>query len=136
MGLDNKGCHHIRCEPKCDNQSMESLPDDCNSHPMPCWRSTTSNHANTEHIYCGAGQASSLCECDYSTLRNELRNAVGVNISTQTVHNSLRQSCLRSRRECIRIPLTRHHEHVRLNCTQDHVNWTDNNWDHVLFTDE
>ena len=39
-----------------------------------------------------------------TTLRNELRNAVGVNISTQTVHNSLQQSGLRSRRECIRIP--------------------------------
>ena len=41
-----------------------------------------------------------------STLRNELRNAVGVNISTQKVHNSLQRSGLRSRRECIRIPLT------------------------------
>ena len=71
-----------------------------------------------------------------TTLRNELRNAVGVNISTQKVHNSLQRSGLRSRRECIRIPLTRLHKQVRLNWTRDHVNWTDNDWDPVLFTDE
>ena len=39
-----------------------------------------------------------------TTLRNEFRNVVGVNISTQTVRNRLRQSGLRSRRACIRIP--------------------------------
>ena len=71
-----------------------------------------------------------------ATLRNELGNAVGVNISTQTVHNSLRQSGNRSRRECIRIPLTRLHKQARLKRAQYHVNWTDNDWDHVLFTDE
>ena len=71
-----------------------------------------------------------------TNLRNELRNAVGVNISTQTVHNSLRQGGLRSRRECIRIPLTILHKQARLNWAQYHVNWTDNDWDHVVFTDE
>ena len=63
-----------------------------------------------------------------TTLRNELRNAVGVNISTQTLHNSLQQSGLRSRRACIRIPFTRPHKQARLNWTRDHVNWTDNDW--------
>ena len=71
-----------------------------------------------------------------TTLRNELRNAVGVNISTQTVRNRLRQSGLRSRGTCIHIPLTRLHKQARLNWVQDHVNWTDNYWDPVLFTDE
>ena len=66
-----------------------------------------------------------------TTLRNELGNAVGVNISTQTVHNSLRQSGIRSRRECIRIPLTRLHKQARLNWAQYHVSWTDNDWDHI-----
>ena len=60
-----------------------------------------------------------------TTLRNELRNAVGVNIYTQTVLNRLRQSGLRSRRASIRIPLTRLHKHARLNWAEDHVNWTD-----------
>ena len=40
-----------------------------------------------------------------TTLRNEFGNAVGVNISTQTVRNR----GLRSRKACIRISLTRHH---------------------------
>ena len=71
-----------------------------------------------------------------TTVRNDLRNAVGVNISTQTVHNSLQESGLRPRRECIRILLTRPHKQARPNCTQDHVSWTDNEWDSVLFTDE
>ena len=50
-----------------------------------------------------------------TTLLNELRNAVGVNISTHTGHNIHGQSGLRSRRECIRIPLTRLHKQARLN---------------------
>ena len=46
-----------------------------------------------------------------TTLRNGLRNAVGVNISTQTLRNRLRQSGLRSVQErMIRIPLTRLHK--------------------------
>ena len=71
-----------------------------------------------------------------TTLRNELRTAVGVNISTQTAHNSLRQSGLRSRRACIHIPLPRLHKQARLNWTQDHLNWTDNDWDPEFFNDE
>ena len=71
-----------------------------------------------------------------TSLRNELRNAVGVNISTQTVHNIHGQSGLRSRREFIRIPLTRLHRQARVNWAQDQVNWTDNDWGHVLFTGE
>ena len=71
-----------------------------------------------------------------TALRNELRNDVGVNISTQTVHDSRRQSGLRSRRECIRIPWPRLHKQVRLNWTQYHFNWTDKDWDPVLFTDK
>ena len=71
-----------------------------------------------------------------TTLRNEFRNAVDVNISTQTVRNRLRQCGLRSRRACIRIPLTRLHKQARLYWAQDHVNFTDNDWDPVLFTDE
>ena len=67
-------------------------------------------------------------------LRNELRDAVGVNISTQTVR--LRQSGLQSRTPCIRIPLTRLHKQARLNWAQDHVNWTDDDCGPVLFTDE
>ena len=69
-------------------------------------------------------------------LRNALKNAVGVNIPTQTVCIRLRQSGLRTRRACIRIPLTRLHKQAHLNWAQDGVNWTYNDWDPVLFTDE
>ena len=72
-----------------------------------------------------------------TTLRNELRNAVGVNISTHTGHYNIHgQSGVRSRRECIRIPLIRLHKQARLNWAQEQVNWTDNDWDPVLFTGE
>ena len=37
---------------------------------------------------------------------------------------------------CILISLTRFHKQTRLDCAQDHCNFTDNDWDHVLFTDE
>ena len=71
-----------------------------------------------------------------TTLRKEFGNAVDVNISTQTVRNRLWQSCLRSRKACIRFPLTRLHKQARLDWAQDHVNFTDNDCDPVLFTDE
>ena len=71
-----------------------------------------------------------------TTLRNELRNAVSVNISTQTVRNCLRQNGLRSRKACIRIPLMQLHKQGRLDGAQDHINFTDNDCDPVLFTDE
>ena len=66
-----------------------------------------------------------------TTLQHELRNAVGVNISTQTVRNRLR-----SRRPCIRIYMTRLHQQVCLDWAQYHVNWSDNDWDPVLLSDE
>ena len=71
-----------------------------------------------------------------TTLGNEFRNAVDVNVSVQTFRNHIQQSGLRSRRACIRIPLTRFHKQARLFWAQDHVNFTDNDWDPALFTDE
>ena len=67
VGLHSKGCHHLWGEPKCDTQSIESPPDVWISYPVPCWWSTTSNHGKTGPISCGAGQTSSLRECDYSS---------------------------------------------------------------------
>ena len=101
---------------------MESLQDVWLSYPVPCWWSTTSNRARQDRFL--MVQARRHPFVNAIILRNELRNAVGVNMSTQTVRNHLRQSGLRSRRSRIRIPLTRLHKQVRLNWTQDHVNWT------------
>lgn len=71
-----------------------------------------------------------------TTLRNDLRNATVVNISKQTIRNRLREAGLRSRRACIRIPLTQRHRRDRLDWARGHVNWTVNDWASVLFTDE
>ena len=49
-----------------------------------------------------------------TTLGNELRNAVGVKHFHAKSSYRVRPSGLRSRRACIRIPLTRHHKQVRL----------------------
>lgn len=69
-------------------------------------------------------------------LRSDLINATGVNVSTQSVRNRLHENGLRSQRACIRIPLTRNHRQARLNWARQHANWTIQNWQPVLFTDE
>lgn len=71
-----------------------------------------------------------------STLRSDLLNATGVNVSTQTIRTRLHEAGLRSRRPCIRIPLTRTHTQARLDWAMDHVGWTRQDWRPVLFTDE
>ena len=68
-------------------------------------------------------------------LRNELASS-GINISTQTIRNRLHEGGLRSRRACIRIPLTRRQRRKRLNWAEEHVTWTDQDCRPVLFTDE
>ena len=133
-GSSSKGCHHLWCEPKWDTQSMESPTDVWISYQ--CHAGGRQRPTTPIQDRCLVVQAIRHPFVNATTLRNELRNAVGVNISTQKVHNSLQRSGLRSRRECVRIPLTRLHKQVRLNWTRDHVNWTDNDWDPVLFTDE
>lgn len=69
-------------------------------------------------------------------LRSDLLNATGTNISTQTVRNRLHDTGLRSRRPCVRVPLTPAHKQRRLQWAQDHVTWTVRDWTPILFTDE
>ena len=71
-----------------------------------------------------------------SQLRTDLQNASGVNISTQTIRSRLLEGSLRSRRPCIRIPLTRNHHRVWYEWAMDHVRWTRGDWRPVFFTDE
>ena len=124
------GCQRLWCEPTFDNQSMESYPD----AQLPSAILVVDNEQPRQHrtdiLRCRPGQMSSLVNAN--TLRNELRNAVAINISTQTAHNRLRQSGIRFRRACICIALTRLHKQPHLNWAQYHVNWTDRDWDHVL----
>ena len=57
-------------------------------------------------------------------LRNDLVNASGVNVCTQTVRRRLYEGYLRSRRPCIRIPLTRRHRQARLEWARENFRWT------------
>jgi len=71
-----------------------------------------------------------------TTLRNDVENATGVRVSTQTVRNRLHSVGMRARRPAIRIPLMRQHLQTRLQWARGHVTWTLNDWTPVLFTDE
>lgn len=71
-----------------------------------------------------------------TTLRNDLLNASGTNVSTQTIRNRLHAAGLHSRRACVRIPLNARHKRDRLEFAQVHLTWTHNDWASVLFTDE
>ena len=128
------GCQRLWCEPKCDKQSMNRFQTSAAAtrrHAGGRQRATTPREDR-----CIVLQVRRHPFVNAIALRNGLRNAVVVNIYTQTVRTCLRQSRLRSRRACICIPLTRLHKQSRLNWAQDQVKWTDNDWDPVLFTDE
>jgi len=71
-----------------------------------------------------------------TALQNELQNASGVRVSTQTIRNRLHSVGMRARRPAIRIPLMRNHIQARLQWAQDHITWSLNDWTPVLFTDE
>ena len=69
-------------------------------------------------------------------LRNNLQNASGTRVSTQTVRNCLHDAGLRAHRPAIRVPLMCHHIQERLDCAHLHLHWTIADWEPVLFTDE
>jgi len=71
-----------------------------------------------------------------TTLRNNVENATGVRVSTQTVLNRLNSVGMRTRRPAIRIPLMLQHFQTRLQWARGHVTRTLNDWTPVLFTDE
>ena len=132
MGIHSKGFRHRWCEPTRAWNGFQTSSSATQFNAGGRQRATTP----TQDRFIVVQTRRRHPFVNVTTLRNELRTAVGVNISTQTVHNSIRQSGIQSRRACIRIPLTRLHKQTRLNWTQDHVNWTDHDWDPVLFTDE
>lgn len=69
-------------------------------------------------------------------LQNDLNNVRNTRVSSQTVRNRLRESGIRAR-VAVTVPhLTRAHRVARLRFAREHVNWTINDWAHVLFTDE
>ena len=63
-----------------------------------------------------------------TTLRNDVENATGVRVSTQTVRNRLHSVGMRARRPAIRITLMRQHLQTRLQWARGHVTWALNDW--------
>ena len=75
------------------------------------------------------------CFVTATALQNDLQNATGVRISTQTIRNRLNRADMRARQPVIRIPLTQNHVQVRLQRVRAHVRWLLNDWTPTLFTD-
>lgn len=69
-------------------------------------------------------------------LSSELAAVSGVRVSRQTVYRRLRAVGLYARRPAVCVPLTRLHIRSRLQWSQQHRNWTLNEWRNVMFTDE
>ena len=69
-------------------------------------------------------------------LQGELRTATGVNVSDQTIRNRLRADNLRSRRPAVRTPLTERHRRAHREWCRRHVQWTQQQWSRVVFSDK
>lgn len=70
------------------------------------------------------------------SLQNDLQDATGVQVSTQTVRRRLHEVGLRARRPAVRVPLSRAHKLAHLQWAREHSKMTQNEWGTVLFTNE
>ncbi len=69
-------------------------------------------------------------------LQNDFQQAIGVNVSDQTIRNRLHVGSLRARRPLVGPVLTARHRGARLAFAIKHQNWQIRHWHPVLFTDE
>lgn len=69
-------------------------------------------------------------------LRNQLEHVRNVAVSERTVRRRLNDANLKSRRPARGPELQRRHRLTRLRFGRDHVQWNDDDWGHVLFSDE
>ncbi|GFT44475.1 transposable element Tcb1 transposase [Trichonephila clavipes] len=69
-------------------------------------------------------------------VENQFLAASGKQISRKTVARRLRGGGLYARRPVVCVPLTRQHRTARLQWCREHHNWTEQDWECVLFSDE
>lgn len=69
-------------------------------------------------------------------IRRRLQAARGVIVSERTVRRRMAERDLRAQRPARGPELERHHRIARLRFAREHVNWTNEQWSKVLFTDE
>ncbi|GFU69566.1 transposable element Tc1 transposase [Trichonephila clavipes] len=67
---------------------------------------------------------------------NQFLASSGKQISRKTVARRLRGGGLYARRPVVCVPLTRQHRTARLQWCREHHNWTEQDWQCVLFSDE
>ncbi|GFV35196.1 transposable element Tcb1 transposase [Trichonephila clavipes] len=67
---------------------------------------------------------------------NQFLAASGKQISRKTVARRLRGGGLYARRPVVCVPLTRQHRTARLQWCREHHNWTEQDWECVLFSDD
>ncbi|GFX06966.1 transposable element Tcb1 transposase [Trichonephila clavipes] len=67
---------------------------------------------------------------------NQFLAASGKQINRKTVARRLRGGGLYARRPVVCVPLTRQHRTARLQWCREHHNWTEQDWECVLFSDE
>lgn len=70
------------------------------------------------------------------SLQNDLQDATGMRVSTQTVRRRLHEVGLRTRRPAVTVPLSRAHQLACLQWATEHHRWRVNKWGTVLFTDQ
>jgi transposase len=66
----------------------------------------------------------------------ELSVASGRRVSRQTVYRRLNERGMYARRPMVCVPLNTVQRRARLSWSREHLNWTQEQWSHVLFTDE
>ncbi|GFU10298.1 transposable element Tcb2 transposase [Trichonephila clavipes] len=69
-------------------------------------------------------------------LSSELAAATGAVASRQTIYRRLNEKGLYARKPRVCVLLSSQKKRDRFNCCKEHQNWTEQQWSHVLFTDE
>ena len=69
-------------------------------------------------------------------VQNRLRHFHHLDVSVSTIRRRLQEANLKSRRPATGQLLTRQHRIARLDFAHHHMNWIEEHWGNILFTDE